>query len=426
MEKRWRECYHSYMNFGPDILLYPLLFLAIYFETFLLVTFLSAPARARRARGASRATPLVAIIVPCWNEEHTITATVESLLALEYPSEKLSIVLVDDGSTDNTPRAMAHFAKHKQITLVRKENGGKHTALNAGMKMVPSAELIGCLDADSFVERDALREIVSCFAEPEVMAATAAMLVHEPKTLLERMQYAEYVFGITVRHILSTINGLYVTPGPFSIYRATVFKQIGGFTTAYQTEDMEMALRMQRAHMVIENAPRARVYTKAPRTLPKLLRQRTRWMSGFLRNVLYSYHDLVANPRHGAVGMVVLPFALLSFVSGILLFGISLFLLGQQIAHALSVTNGIPISYVLTPRLHLVWFYLPISGIVLLSSSVVLITITFMFIGKHLSRTPGTFIPNMLAYLLLYGFVSPLWLIRAVADTITGTQRVWR
>ncbi len=414
------------MSFGPSLLVYPFLFLAIYFETFLLVTFLSAPARARRARGTSRTTPLVAIIVPCWNEEHTITATVESLLALEYPSEKLSIVLVDDGSADGTPRAMARFAKHKQIILVRKENGGKHTALNAGMKMVPNAELIGCLDADSFVESDALREIVSCFSEPEVMAATAAMLVHEPKTLLERMQYAEYIFGITVRHILSTINGLYVTPGPFSLYRATVFKQLGGFTTAYQTEDMEMALRMQRAHMVIENAPRARVYTKAPRTLSKLLKQRTRWTSGFLRNVLYGYHDLVANPRHGAVGMVVLPFALLSLVSGIFIFGISLFLFGRQIVHTLSVTNGIPLSYVLSPHLYLAWFYLPISSMLLLSSSIVLITITFMLIGKHLSRSSETFIPNIVVYLLLYGFISPLWLVRAVADTVIGTQRPWR
>ncbi|HQU08029.1 MAG TPA: glycosyltransferase [Candidatus Paceibacterota bacterium] len=414
------------MSWGPDLLIYPFLFIAIYFETFLLVTFLSAPARARRKRRISNSTPRVAIIVPCYNEERTVAATVKSLLALDYPREKLTVVLVDDGSTDSTPKVMAHFKEIPQVTIIRKENGGKHTALNAGIRAVPNAELIGCLDADSFVEPDALREVVACFAEPEVMATTAAMSVHEPKTIFERVQHAEYIFGITVRHILSTINGLYVTPGPFSLYRATVFEQLGGFIAAHQTEDMEMALRMQRAHMVIENAPRARVYTKVPRTLPKLLTQRTRWTSGFLRNVIFSYRDLIANPRHGALGLVVLPFALLSFASGVLLFGTAIFLFGQQTAHMISVTSGIPLSYTLAPRLHFGWFYLPISGLLLLSGSILLITMTFMIIGKRMSHTPGRLIPNVLVYLLLYGFVSPLWLFRAMADTVTGTHRTWR
>src|SRR5581483_1735742 len=166
------------------LLAYPFIFLGLYFEVFLLVTFLSAPTRVRRERPASTKTPKVAIIVPCWNEESTVGGTVESLLALDYPKDKLQIILVNDGSTDNTQAVMDSFASNPQITVIHKENGGKHTAINAGIEIAQDAEFVGCLDADSFVAPDALREIVSCFDNPRVAAATPAMSVYNPRTFL--------------------------------------------------------------------------------------------------------------------------------------------------------------------------------------------------------------------------------------------------
>ena len=147
---------------SPQMVAYPFLFIAIFFESFILVTLLSEPARARRLRARGTLTPSVAVIVPCYNEAATVAATCDSLLALDYPKEKLEIILVNDGSTDETARAMARFDGHPQVRILHKENGGKHTALNAGIALT-RAELIGCLDADSFVEPDALREIIPCF-----------------------------------------------------------------------------------------------------------------------------------------------------------------------------------------------------------------------------------------------------------------------
>src|SRR3989344_3767903 len=146
---------------SSEMFAYPFLFIAIFFESFILVTLLSKPARAARARKPGTATPSVAVIVPCRNEVATVSATCNSLLALDYPKDKLEIILVDDGSTDATPVMMSKFTYHPQVRIIRKENGGKHTALNAGIA-VTQAELIGCLDADSFVEPDALREIIPC------------------------------------------------------------------------------------------------------------------------------------------------------------------------------------------------------------------------------------------------------------------------
>ncbi len=412
------------MIWSSDFLIYPFLFVAIYFESFLLVTLISKPARRRRNRTATKKYPHVAIIVPCWNEEGTISATANSLLALDYPKDRLSIVLVNDGSTDMTAKIMTRFSKNPQITVIHKKNGGKHTALNAGIKAVPDAEFIGCLDADSFVEPDSLREIITCFTKPTVMATTAAMSVHEPHTILQRMQYAEYIFGITTRHTLSSINGLYVTPGPFSLYRASIFKKLGSFTHGHQTEDMEMALRIQRAGYEIENAPRARVYTKAPSTLPTLIKQRTRWTSGFLRNILGEYRELIANPRYGALGMFVLPFALFSIIGSIIIFSVSVFQLTRLAIHTISVARGIPLSYTLAPHA-LNWFYFPLTSMFFLGGITITLTLSFIIVGKRISKTPGNLVVNTVAYSLLYGLIAPLWLIRSVADVATNTKRIW-
>jgi cellulose synthase/poly-beta-1,6-N-acetylglucosamine synthase-like glycosyltransferase len=410
---------------SPEMLAYPFLLIAIFFESFVLVTLLSKPARAARARGPGTATPSIAVIVPCYNEETTIAGTCESLLALNYPSDRLEIILVDDGSTDATSTAIARFANHPQVRIISKKNGGKHTALNAGIA-VTDAEFIGCLDADSFVEPEALREIIPCFDDPNIAATTGAMSVHKPGNILQHMQNAEYIFGITFRHAIASINGLYVTPGPFSFYRRSVIEKLGGFRYGHQTEDMEMALRIQQHGYGIENAPRARVYTKAPNTIAKLVKQRTRWTAGFLRNVLGEYRGLIANKRHGVLGMLMLPGALLAVASGMLLFFLMLFELTRNALTALDIRADIPLSYALVPHGSFDWFYFPADLYLLLGTATLLASLFLITTGKRISKTPGDIALGMVSYTLLYGLVVPLWLVRATADVAIGKRRKWR
>lgn len=410
---------------SPELFAYPFLFIALYFESFLLVTFLSKPARERRLRTSALSTvPKVAVIVPCWDEETTVAGTVESLLALEYPHDKLAIILVNDGSTDNTAAVIDRFSGHPQITALHKENGGKFTAMNLGINYAEDAELIGFLDADSSVAPDALREIVAAF-EPDVMAVTASMSIYKPQTLLQRMQYAEYALAIIFRHAFASINSLYVTPGPFSFYRRAVFDKLGLFKHAHLAEDMEMAMRMQRAGLSIGNAIRARVYTKGPPTLPKLLKQRVRWTTGFLRNVLFEYRDLIGNRQNAALGMLILPLGIFAIASGILVFSISLFEFIQHSVHTVSLVQTVPLSY--TFSWHPVsWFYLPVTTVTLLGATLMLTTLVWMFIGKHLSKTPGKLAFNIVVYLLLYGLIAPLWLVRSVSDVALAARTTWR
>jgi peptidoglycan-N-acetylglucosamine deacetylase len=406
---------------------YPFLFITIYFECFLLVTFLSSPARKQRGKEASLHTPSVAVIVPCYNEEKTIEATIESLLALKYPKDKLTLVLVNDGSKDGTASVMDTYIGNPQITIIHKENGGKHTALNLGIEKIPQAEFFGCLDADSFVDPNALREIIGHFENPKVAAVTAAMSVHEPKTLLELMQNAEYIFGITLRHTISSVNGLYVTPGPFSFYRRSTILSLGGFQKGHNTEDLEMALRIQRAGFLIENAPRAKVYTKTPKTIPTLIKQRVRWSTGFVRNVIYEYRDLIGNPNFGTLGLVVLPLGLFAILSGISLFFIVIFQTIFNITHTLIISRGVPFSYNFIPHFHTFeWFYAPLTAIAFLTVIAMTGSVSFMLLGKKISGTSSPLALGILVYIFFYGVIAPIWLIRTVYDVLTGARRSWR
>ena len=415
---------------NPELLAYPFLFIAIFFESFVLVTFLSQPARTARARRAARADdpalPAVAIIVPCLNEGETVAATADSLLALQYPQEKLEILLVDNGSTDDTPAVMARYREHPQVQVLRVPERGKHNAVNAGIAAT-SAALVGCLDADSFVEPDALLEIIPAFADPVVAATTAAMSVSRPDNLLRHMQNAEYIFGITLRHALASVNGIYVTPGPFSIYRRDIVVALGGFREGHKTEDLEMALRLQKAGYWIENAPRARVYTKAPPSVLALLKQRTRWTTGFMRNVSGEYRSLFGNRRYGALGTIVLPLGVLAIASGMLMFGLALFLLVERAVTAYELRLGIPLAYAWLPRSYAFdWFYLPSSLYLLLGVATVSGSLTMITIGKRLSRTSGSLTRGLVAYIFLYGLIAPLWLMRATTDVALGKRRSWR
>lgn len=405
-------------------LVYVTLFLGIFFETFMLLTYLSPEARARRnKKPMSSNYPSVAVIVPCYNEESTIARTVESLKALDYPADKLEFILVNDGSTDSTPVVMDTFALDPQIKVVHKENGGKHTGLNLGIEST-NAEFVGCLDADSFVHPRALKELVPHFEHPNVAAVTASMSVHNPRNVLESMQYTEYMIGIAMRHMLATINGLYVTPGPFSFYRRSTIVELGGFRKAYQTEDMEMALRIQRAGFNIENAPRARVFTKAPRTVWSLIKQRTRWTSGFMRNA-YDYRGLFANRRYGVLGMLVLPLGIVALVGSIVLFVLTIEQFVTRIITAINTQGDVPLTFAFhLPRLD--WFFMPVSTLSVLALVAMGLVAAFMIIGKKISGAQGRVLVHVPWYVLFYPVVAPLWVIRSARDVAFGINRSWR
>lgn len=224
---------------AQTIILYISLFISLFFEVFLLITYLEVreelKLEAENLKRGLKQFPSLTVIVPCFNEEKTVAKTINSILNLDYPKDKVSIIAVDDGSTDNTLNILKSYESNPQITVLSKANGGKHTALNFALEKV-NTDLVGCLDADSFVTSDTLKRIVPFFEDKSTMAVTPSIRVYEPQNILQHIQRVEYSWGIFLRRMLSSLQAIYVTPGPFSIFRTQVFRDLGSYRVGHNTD----------------------------------------------------------------------------------------------------------------------------------------------------------------------------------------------
>jgi cellulose synthase/poly-beta-1,6-N-acetylglucosamine synthase-like glycosyltransferase len=402
--------------------IYPVLFISIYFEVFLLLSFLEGKkTRPAPARLADRDLPSVTVFVPCYNEEATVGRTLDSLLALDYPADKLTVFAIDDGSKDGTLAVIEGYAAaHPQVRAFHQENGGKHTALNLGLAHA-TTDLVGALDADSFVAPDSLREVVRYFADPAVMATTSAIKVWEPRSVIQRIQHAEYAMSAFVRRTFSWMDALFITPGPFSFFRRGVFEALGPYRAAHNTEDMEIALRMQRAGMRIENVPTAHVFTNAPRTYPSLFRQRVRWSYGFLKNAS-EYRDLFFNPRYGTLGMLILPLGLFTVFPPIFLSAASIAYAAGNAARTYERVSVVGFSVPRLPALD--WFYIDTGASLLLIGVVLLLAFGTLLIGRAMIGDRKLDL-NLALYMGFYGFLAPWWLARAAWNAAVSNEGRW-
>lgn len=405
-------------------IVYVFLFSSLYFEVFLLATFIERRLRSvRRPEQATDTLPRVAIVVPCFNEEKTLAGTLASLLSLDYPHDKLEVLVVDDGSTDKT----FEIAKQSEtlppglhVKVFHKENGGKHTAMNLALAQT-SADLIGCLDADSTVEPGALLAMVPVFENKMVAAATPGIHVKAPQTILQHMQHVEYRLSIFNRFMLSALGSAFITPGPFSLFRATAVRELGGWRHGHATEDMEMALRVQDAGFLIANVPNAVVHTATPATLRGLFRQRVRWTYGWLRNAV-DYRYMFGSREYGNLGLVILPSAIISIFAGIYFFARIAFFALRSIATTVERIHATGIY----PRVSLDFFYFNTSALWFLIYMSIALIVALLCAGTYIGtdeRLPPKATP---LFLFFYSFLVPLWLGTALFRALFRTGVRWR
>ena len=406
---------------------YIFLFLSLNFEVFLLITYfenrLSIKEEERFVAKGVKKYPTVSIIVPCWNEESTVSKTIHSILNLDYPKDKLKIIVVDDGSEDSTWQVVQKFANHPQISLHTKENGGKYTALNYGLSKLET-DLVGCLDADSYVHKDALKQIVTYFQDKEIMAVAPSIKLWEPKNILQLLQKVEYSFGIFTRKLYHYMQAIYITPGPFSIFRKEVFIKLGGYKHAHNTEDIEIALRMQKNGMRLAHAHNAVVYTIPPKTIRKLLKQRVRWSQGFIENAK-DYRDMFFKKQYGNVGMIILPMASLSIISVLFVSIVSVIsILQKLITTFIKIqTVGFDFNFNL---FNFEWFYVNTQLIALIGIVVSIGSISMIVMSKKMSEGKINIGMDLIYYLSLYIFIAPLWYGKALFNTLFNIKTTWR
>lgn len=288
----------------------------------------------------------VTIIVPAHNESVTVVDSVRSLLNLDYTLYE--VVVVDDGSTDGTAETLVEaFDLHRierpirlqlpcqaqeavwvseggriPLTLVRKANGGKADALNMGINAAHYPYFI-CIDADSVLQRDSLREIVEPLLENDRVVAVGGLVRPAngitlrdgtvanytlPRKIIPAMQVLEYDRSfLSARILLDQFNGNLIISGAFGLFRKDLVVAAGGYDPDTVGEDMELVTRLHvfcRTNNIdyrIKYAPDAICWSQAPETLRDLCRQRKRWHTG-LFECMTKHWRMFANIRFGLVG----------------------------------------------------------------------------------------------------------------------------
>ncbi len=290
----------------------------------------------------------VSILVPAHNEEVTIESTVKSLLALDY--KLYEIVVVDDGSTDNTAQVLKdafHMwridrpiqrrvpcqaeeevyetrAWKVPITLVRKKKGGKADALNMGINVANYPYFL-CIDADSVLQHDSLEKIARPVLEDPTVVAVGGSVrpcngaeiangrvvrYRMPRKLLACMQVLEYDRSFLASRILfDRFNGNIIISGAFGLFLKSVVIAAGGYDKDTMGEDMELAVKL---HVYCRESQRpyriryvtdAICWTQVPERLRDLCRQRKRWHIGLFQSMM-KHRNILANPKYGAVSFI--------------------------------------------------------------------------------------------------------------------------
>ncbi len=302
------------MNDVAAFLEYAISFVMLYVTVFfVLLTFIHKNKIKKPRRNTRNELPFISILLPAYNEEKYIRKCVLSVLSADYPKNRLELIVIDDGSTYRTYEVV-NAIKDKRIRIFRKENSGKAASLNFGLKKT-RGEIVATLDADSYIENDAIKKMIPYFEDEEVAAVTSAVKVKDGTKggVLRMIQKIEYIFVIFTRKILSYIDAVPVTPGPLSMFRAEIFKKIGPFDEKSILEDQEIALRIQSHHYKIESAIDAEVYTEVPENLPDLVKQRIRWHRGGIRNNI-KYLNMIS-PNYGDFGIIIMPFTFIAILA---------------------------------------------------------------------------------------------------------------
>ncbi len=412
------------------VILWSVYLVSLYFVIFWFLVFLDRDSSAPVSKKL-RKYPFVTVVVPCLNEEKYLAATVESALTLRYPRNKYEVLIIDNGSTDRTAEVAQELVKKHSgfdLQFVKLTKRGKGVALNEGIARA-RGEFFVCLDVDSFVDEDALLKILPHFDEDENLGAVLpCMKVYQPKTWLQKVQYCEYTINMYYKWLMSNINCVHVAPGPFSVYKTQVLKDIGGFHEKALTEDLEITYRMQAHHHVIKQLLDTYVYTMVPATLKEWYKQRNRWFKGTMHTT-WDYRRLLFNKEYGDFGMIQLPMVFISGVLSVIMFSLSAFYFFKP-----HVEYVVDLSYVgfdvLTFLKHFGFsFHVLDINFATIATSLFMLALSVLFMWKAAEATKGSTFAhgykNVFVFMFLYFlFLGIVW-IGVSVDLLRGVVQEW-
>lgn len=223
----------------------------------------------------------ITIIIPSHNEGRYIGECIESVIAARFKGKK-EIIVVDDGSRDNTIEIAKNYIG--KIKLITKRHTGKSDSINRAISL-SKGELIAVVDGDSFIHENSLQEIVKEIERENVAAATGVIKVRNRKKFICMWMHIEQLYSSLMRHIFSKINANIVTPGPLSVYRKKELLKVGKFGTKGYAEDVDVTIRLIKKGYKIRFTENAVSETNMPYDTRGFFLQRTRLARGLI-NIL--------------------------------------------------------------------------------------------------------------------------------------------
>lgn len=273
--------------------------------------------------------PLVSVLLPAYNESAVIEASLRSLMELRYPN--LEIIVIDDGSHDDTAERARQVAKASRlpVRVISQANKGKAGALNTGFIHASGAYVL-VVDADSRVEPHSLQYGLRHFADPKIGAVGGFVGVANTQKLLCAFQAMEYLISLNfARRALSGLGLVTVVPGPVGLFRREAILQVGGYKEKGTfAEDADITLRLLGAGWKVTGDRSMVAYTEAPEELYPLLRQRYRWRRGIYQAFADNMPGLITAPGRAGIP-ITLFIALDAFVLEVINFGFTLFFLAH-------------------------------------------------------------------------------------------------
>jgi cellulose synthase/poly-beta-1,6-N-acetylglucosamine synthase-like glycosyltransferase len=412
-----------------EIIVYVSAYIGLFAITFYFLSFYTQKKRIYPDIPKDKDLPKVSIIIPAWNEGKGISGTIKSALNLDYPKDKLEIIVIDDGSKDDTYYVAKKF-ENKGVRVFRnKKNMGKGASMNFGIEK-SKGDVIVTMDADNIiVEGDILKKMVSHFQNERVMCVAPTPIVHNPKGVLQRIQQVEYLLGIFLMQSFSSMNTIHITSGAFSVYRKSFFDKYGLFDTTSTTEDMEMALRIQYNNYIIVNDVRAVAYTIAPKKLWPLIKQRRRWYSGNIKCLLK--YKKIFSKKYGVIGLIVLPSAIITILFAVLLMGylvVKTFLdLRKEIIFLNSINfrflNAFEFDKFVIEHFFFSLISNPITYFLFVFLSIMIACL--IFAKKKIKKYTDVRI-SIFFYVLFYSFFLTFWWVTAYLYVLFNRKVVWR
>ena len=249
----------------------------------------------------SREQPFITIMVPAHNEEVTIEETISYLLnELNYTNYE--VLVIDDCSTDNTPKILQKLQQQsKRLRVIRlAENKGKAHAFNIGLAFA-KGDLVLSNDADTLPEADALMRYVNYFNSPEgqnIAAVTSNVEVRNRTKLITKSTTVEFssIVGIIKRAEMGVFGSIFAYSGANTMYRKSALIDVGMFRQDRATEDISVAWDHQLNNWLAVFAPEIISYTLVPETLKELYHQRKRWAKGGTEVWLTNLRKVLRHP----------------------------------------------------------------------------------------------------------------------------------